>query len=73
VGEFHQSLLGIRAGRAWPPPRPLRRGWGGRAALGDEKLRRLEQVLLARPGDFGDRIAERRGIRLVDEVGERLG
>ncbi len=43
------------------------------AALGDEQFRRLDQVLLARPGHFGDRVAEGRGIRPVDEVGERLG
>jgi hypothetical protein len=42
------------------------------AAPGAEELRCLEQVLLAGPGHFGDRVAEGCGIRFVDEVGERL-
>ena len=43
------------------------------AALGGEKPRRLEQALLAGARHFGDRVADGRRIRLVDEVGKRLG
>src|SRR6188768_840585 len=43
------------------------------ALLGGEEARHLDQVLRAGPGHFGDRVAAGCGVRLVDEIGQRLG